>query len=82
MTILEAERIRMPFGKHRNLTLAEIAAVDVLYLDWLAGLTNLDAYLREAIDLLCKKHERAIDKAMETGGRREYSDRRQGRLFG
>jgi len=66
MTIGEAEALQIHFGHygHRGLTLGEIAAEDPLYLDWLAGRTNLGVHLKEAISLLCTKHERRIDQAM------------------
>jgi hypothetical protein len=50
------------FGKHRGLRLREVAAEDVVYLDYLAGLKDLDPSLRPAVDYACKKYGREIDR--------------------
>lgn len=77
MTILEAEKIRMPFGFYgrQGLTLGEIAADDVLYLDWLAGRPLGHAYLKEAIGVLAQKHEHAIAAAIHRGDKPKIFDR-------
>lgn len=76
MTIIEAERLKMPFGRYGTFTLGEIAARDVAYLDFLAGISpKLDLYLQEAIALMCEKHGRAVKV---TVARRDAG---QGELF-
>ncbi len=83
MTILEAEKVAMPFGVNTGRSLAEIAAADVLYLHWLAGLENLVFYTKEAVALVAQKHERAIEQALAAKGRRPRAPSRdvQGQLF-
>lgn len=58
MTILEAEAIRMPFGVHTDKTLAQIAAVEVDYFDYLLSIEGLDTYLAEAVQVVAAKHGR------------------------
>lgn len=74
--------IRMPFGKHRGMTLAEI---DGNYLHWLLTLENLSDTLRRAVQeelgeregaSRCQHHPTAADgeqlrRAAEAGARRE-----------
>jgi hypothetical protein len=56
--------VPLHFGKHRGLTLREIAADDVAYLDYLASLKDLDPSLRPAVELACKKYGREIERAL------------------
>ena len=38
------------FGKHRGRALREVAAEDMVYLDYLAGLKDMDPSLRPAVE--------------------------------
>lgn len=58
MTILEAEAVRMPFGVHQDKTLAQIAAAEVDYFDYLLSIDGLDTYLGDAIRVVAEKHGR------------------------
>jgi hypothetical protein len=69
MTMESAEATVLCFGKHKGETLGQVAATDVLYLDWLAGQGWLKDNLLEAVLVLCKKHERRIDQLVNEGGR-------------
>lgn len=59
-----SEDFIMPFGKYRGQTLGDILAGDPKYLDWLAGLDNLRAPLRAAVDDMVEKYGAEIDRAM------------------
>lgn len=66
--LAQAKSFRLLFGKHEGKKLEEIAAEDILYLDWLNGQEWTRQDLKAAVAVLCKYYEREIDRAME--GRR------------
>jgi len=51
MTFADAQIFKMPFGKHKGLTLDKISETDegLLYLDWLVG-KNLNPYVKQALE--------------------------------
>lgn len=55
----------MPFGKHKNKTIVEIADGDVLYLDWLIGQEWLYGDLRGIVQTACDEYADAIRTALE-----------------
>jgi hypothetical protein len=67
MTTREAEQIRMPFGHYKDSTLGEIAAADVLYLEYMAGQALPDLHLRDAFICLAEAHAPAIASAKARG---------------
>ena len=76
MTIIEAEKIVLRFGRWDGFSLGEVALREVSYLDFLAGISHtLDAYLQEAVALMCEKHGRAVKVTVAK------KDKRQGELF-
>ena len=67
MTSREANKIRMPFGHYVDFTLGEIAEKDPLYLDYMAGQSLRDNYLREAITVLVQIHDLTIAEKKARG---------------
>jgi len=65
MSLEEAEAVRLPFGKHRGRTLGEIAAADVLYLDWLIGRDIRSDRLALALAMVCEDRHREIADRLE-----------------
>lgn len=55
MTYDEAANFKMPWGKHRGLTLDEIGTSDagLRYLDWLCGQQIHDVGVRAAVTAYC-----------------------------
>jgi len=53
MNYKEASQVKMPFGKHCNKTLGEIAELEdgLNYLDWLMGI-NIDDTLQKAVSII------------------------------
>ncbi len=64
MNLNAAKNYVMPFGKYSGRTLEDIAAQDVLYLDWLAGL-NLYPETKDAVTLMVQEYSADIDAARE-----------------
>jgi len=60
----DALEMKIPFGKHKRKSLGWIADNDVLYLDYLNGLTINNATLRKAISDVCEEYHREIEQAM------------------
>lgn len=75
MTLLEAKELKVNFAAHPHTTLGAIAEKDVSYLDFLAGQTWPDLYLKEAVALLCEHYGRKPKVTIARG------DSRQGNLF-
>ena len=76
MTIIEAEKIILRFGRWEGFSLGEVARREVSYLDFLAGISHtLDAWLQEGVALVCEKHGRGAKVAGVK------NDTRQGELF-
>jgi len=65
MTVQEAEKIQMPFGKYKGKSLGAIADEDVLYLDWLLGETIKWETLRTAIGVICEDRVDEIRRKTE-----------------
>ena len=65
MTLQAAEEFRIPFGKYKGRPLSEIAEHDVLYLDWLNGLSDLSVRLMAAVSLVCASRSKQIDAAID-----------------
>lgn len=67
--VREAEGVRIGFGKYSNLTLGELVAKGregLLYLDWLAGLTDIRRPgIREAIDVMHAQYSSEIDELVD-----------------
>ena len=61
MTLDQARRIRMPFGKYRGTLLGELETADLRYLDWLNG-CDLKGSLLEAVALLCVENAAKIEE--------------------
>ena len=62
MTLDQAKRVRIQFGKYAGRTLEEIADEDVLYLDWLIGLTNLREPLKTAVGIVHEDRRAEVDQ--------------------
>lgn len=74
MSIIEAEAMVMPFGTHKDKTLARIAAEDVSYFDYLLTIEGLDMFLGEAIRTVAEKHGRKRKQgSTATGGTKQMS---------
>lgn len=61
---MDAENVVMPFGKYKGRTLGDIAADDVLYLDFLAGCDIKGRQLWKAIGEMCQRFAHEIDSAL------------------
>ena len=69
MSIIEAEATVMPFGTHKDRTLAQIAAAEVSYFDYLLTIEELDMFLAEAVKAVAEKHGRRRKQGSKaTGG--------------
>ena len=69
MSIIEAEAMIMPFGVHKDKTLARIAAAEISYFDYLLTLDGLEMFLAEAIKAVAEKHGRRRKQGSKaTGG--------------
>lgn len=68
MTTHDAEKIKMPFGHYKDLTLGELVQKDLLYLDHMAkeNIRGFD-YLKEALAVLVEKHADFILAALHRG---------------
>ena len=75
MTLLEAKKFPVHTKAHPNTTLGSIAETDVTYIDWLAGQSWPDFYLREAIDLIAAHYGRTPKKTVHA------KNPKQGELF-
>lgn len=62
---MKSEDVIVSFGKYRGKTLGEIAAADMLYLDWLNG-RDLRPPLLEAVADLCERFGHEIDAELAT----------------
>ncbi|WP_438482746.1 putative quorum-sensing-regulated virulence factor [Oleiharenicola lentus] len=74
MNILDALRIKMPFGRYRGVTLEEIAAADVLYFDWLKKKDLRDSYLTDAVAVVYDKHAETITAKLAAGEKPKLFD--------
>ena len=63
-----AENVVLTFGKYRGKTVGQVAERDVLYLDWLAGLDDLNPALRAAVLEVHADCEAEIEEAMRERG--------------
>lgn len=63
--LAKAEALPVQFGKHNGKTLGEIAAVDLMYLDWMAGQTWLRGTLLDGVLALCARHAREIERRIQ-----------------
>jgi len=69
VTIIEAEETKIHFGAHNGKTLAQIAAGDVSYFDYLLTIDGLEMFLGEAIRIVAEKHGRKRKQgSAATGG--------------
>lgn len=74
MSIIEAEAMVMPFGAHKDKTLARIAAEDVSYFDYLLTIEGLEIFLGDAIRTVAEKHGRKRKQgSAATGGAKQMS---------
>jgi hypothetical protein len=62
MTVETAAALPVQFGKHKGKTLGQVAADDLMYLDWMAGQAWLKGTLLDGVLTLCKLHEREIER--------------------
>jgi len=69
MTLDQAKKTIMPFGKCRGWTLEKVADDDPLYLDWICGI-ELRGDVAEAVPLVAKAYARDIEEALENRGER------------
>ena len=53
---LNRERVRMPFGKHKGITVNRMAQIDLRYCVWLMSLEDLDPFLKTTISYFVRKH--------------------------
>lgn len=58
MTLDDALKVRMPFGKHKGLSLEEIGKSTPDYITWLAGQEIKQADLRQAVGLIMSASEK------------------------
>lgn len=74
MTIIEAEAMVMPWGEHKGKTLAQIAASEVSYFDYLLSIQFPDMFLHAAVATVAEKHGRkAKAGSKSTGGSKQMS---------
>ncbi len=74
MSIIEAEAMVMPWGVHKEKTLAQIAAVEVSYFDYLLTIDGLEMFLGEAIRTVAEKHGRRRKQgSAATGGPKQMT---------
>lgn len=71
MTIKKACNRKLPFGKYRGQTIAQVGrnARGLLYLDWLLGLENLDPELKSALKTYLSHEDNAKLLAEALGDR-------------
>ena len=53
MTISQAKKLRLPFGKYKGLLITEVFLEDEEYLEWLHDQLEIDDNLKLAIELAC-----------------------------
>lgn len=74
MTIIEAEGTRISWGVHQGKTLAEIAAADVSYFDYLLSIQFSDMFLRAAVAVMAEKYGRKAKAGSQaTGGPKQMT---------
>lgn len=64
-----AEDYRMPFGKHRDRAMRDILGDDPTYLDWLAGLDDLNPTLKRVVEHMTTMYSAEIQAAIDSGRR-------------